>query len=94
VQIAAEISAGNLQALGVGADANIAAALRYIFNNLQRFHPADPDAAAEVKQWRWLGNFLKVFEAFRQQPGLDPASLARIEAALRQRVHAILLAQP
>jgi glycosyltransferase involved in cell wall biosynthesis len=94
VEIAAGISAGNLQALGVGADASIAAALRFIFNNLQQFHPADPDAAAEVKQWRWLGNFLKVFEAFRQQPGLDPATLRRIEAALRQRLHAMLLSQP
>jgi glycosyltransferase involved in cell wall biosynthesis len=93
VRIAAEISAANLQAMGVGADVAAAAALRYIFNNLVHFSPVDRDPGLEIKNWRWFGNFLRVFEAFKQQPGLEPASLARIEAGLRDRMHAILLAQ-
>lgn len=93
VRVAAEISAGNLQAIGVGADATVAGALRYIFNNLSTFRPVDPDPVLEIKNWRWFGNFLKVFDAFRQQPGLDPASLGRIEQGLKDRAHAILRAQ-
>ena len=93
VRFAAEISARNLEAIGVGADVNVAAALRYIFNNLATFRPVDPDPVLEIKNWRWFGNFLRVFEAFRQQPGLDPAALARIERRLEERIHAILLAQ-
>jgi glycosyltransferase involved in cell wall biosynthesis len=93
VRIAAEISAANLQAIGIGADVNVAAALRYIFNNLANFRPADRDPALEIKNWRWFGNFLKVFETFKQQPGLNPSSLARIEQGLKERIHAILLSQ-
>jgi glycosyltransferase involved in cell wall biosynthesis len=93
VRIAAGISAANLEAIGIGADASVAGALRYIFNNLAKFNPVDRDPANEVKNWRWFGNFLKVFETFRQQPDLDPDSLGRIERKLKDRIHAILLSQ-
>ncbi|MBM3547013.1 MAG: glycosyltransferase [Alphaproteobacteria bacterium] len=92
---AGRVSTRNLGAIGIHyADEPTAVAIRQLFHQfavVRLAYPGNP--SIEVAQWRCLGAFIRIFEQFRRQAGLDEGMLTQIERDLKDRLYAIMLEQ-